>query len=108
MFISFLFCLFFFIIIQVSHLEMHHAPQKLDLSFLENSVGGGCNQHVLKHILLLYNDYALDSSFWALTQMQRQVEPVEEIKWGLEMSWQPYLSIFLLGVNNHLTADLFT
>ena len=78
MFISFLFCLFFLIIIQVSHLEMHHAPQKLDLSFLENSV------------------------------MQRQVEPVEEIKWGLEMSWQPYLSIFLLGVNNHLTADLIT
>ena len=62
---------------------------------------------MLKHILLLYNDYALDSSFWALAQMQLQVEPVEEIKWGLEMSWQPYLSIFLLGVNNHLTADLF-
>ena len=35
------------------------------------------------------------------------VEPVQEIKWGLEESWQPYLSIFLLTLNNHLTVDLF-
>ena len=41
-------------IIVASHLEMHQAPQTLDLSFLQNTVGGGCICQVLWHVLLLY------------------------------------------------------
>ena len=37
---------------------MHQAPQTLDLSFLENSVGQGCIYRVPRHILLLYDGSA--------------------------------------------------
>ena len=78
---------FFFniLVIQASHLEMHQALQKLDLFFLQNNVGRGCIYWVLQYILLLYHGsaarhYTADRSFWALAQMQHQVEPAKEIK----------------------------
>ena len=107
MFISFLLCLFYY---YYSSISSGNASRPAEAGPLLPGEQCGWRLQLTRAEAhpLLYNDYALDSSFWALAQMQRQVEPVEEMKWGLEMSWQSYLSIFLLGVNNHLTADLFT
>ena len=52
MFISFLIFFSLYFLIQVSHLEMHEAPQTLDLSFPDNNVGQGCIYRAPRHILL--------------------------------------------------------